>query len=547
MRKAIVTAAFGGEYEAMSARSFPTIEAYAGKIGADFVPLGERRFPDRPPYFEKFQLFELLSRYDRVVWMDSDLLVRPDCPDLFGLVPEHEVGAFNEGAFIPERRVTLAQAMRFYGFPPPPRDRWKGEYYNTGVLVASRLHRYLFDPKDAGEGFPGDGTEQTLVNCRMLDQGVDSRPLEYRFNRMTCMDGFLGMPRHDAYVIHYAGAPDTSVVQSLMLKDIATWNAGAPEHRYRRNVLVTVAGGLGDQVAVEPVVRKVISMYGHDSDISVVTHWPDAYRHLESEGVRVWRVGAFRGEPDTPYYEIRTLSRPEDMDGSWMFMSHNLTHPTEFASLLALRSTLALGERTVRLEVTDEDRADLFSAAGTDDLGRHVLLHPGKGWPSKTFPGWWWEAVAEGLMSEGIPVAVIGKRFGEDQGLVDLDVPAGALDLVNRLDLRTMVACVSEAAGLVSNDSSPVHVAGAFDGWIFLVATCKAPHWVLPFRRGRQSYKARALHGRPMWEELDVRPTNVHCPTIDSVPGGSIEPFLPDPETVIGTVASCVGSGRTSH
>jgi len=534
MKKAIVTACYGKDYEAMGAVTLPLIRRYAKSVGAEFIQISERKFPENPAFFEKFQLFDILTKFDRVIWMDSDILVRDDCPDLFGLVPREQVGAFDEGAFIPDRVMVMRQAFQFYGFKPP--KDWKGSYYNTGILVASRMHRFLFDPRDVKLGFECDQGEQTLINCRALERKFKFTGLDYRLNRMSCMDKFVGLPRHDAHIIHYAGAPNKETATGLMLGDLKKWNEDSPDYSYDRHVFLQVPGGLGDQISVEPVVRELIRQYSVDSQIDVTTHWPEIFRHVVSEKVRVHRAGEFRGEPDTPYYQMKTLTSPDEGDGSWQFMSHTLTHPIDFASLMTMHGTIKDEDKQIKLQVDNEDILRLEETA-FEDIHNRVLVHPGKGWTTKTFSTDWWSSVVDELLNNGSEVALIGNYLNDKQGLVldaDYEVPDGVLDLRNMLDLRTLFAACSLAAGLLSNDSAPIHIAGAFKGWIFLVATCKAPHLLLPFRYGSQEYRTTVFHGeRKMWEDFDTRPCVASKKTIDVFPEGyTMDDYIPSPEDV---------------
>lgn len=529
-RNCVVTMAIGQKHERIGALSHPTLREYAERIGADFHVIDKAALNRGAPHFEKLQLFHLLNRYDRVAFMDTDLIVRDDCPDLFEEVPREKIGAFNEGDFIQIRRHELEQASQVYGIPLPPK-KWKGHYYNTGVLVVSRVHKYLFDPN--GAQFRGQACEygeQSLLNLRIWQKEFKVHELSYRFNRMTCMDRFTGEDRHASYVIHYAGVPSTELCLELMKKDLTRWTIDSPDYDYGRHVIVEVNGGLGDQVAVEPGVRFIEEQYS-DSDIVVLTDWPDVYRHHHKNGVRVFGKYDFKGETDTPFFRVKTLTDPND--GSWNTMSHTLVHPIDFCTLLALKRTIRDDQKTISLPIDLEDLSRLFDSIGIQGLEDYVLVHPGKGWPSKTFPTEWWQAVIDGLVSEGRKVGIIGKYVSDEQGLIELEVPPGVSDFRDLLDLPSLFALISQAKVVVSNDSAPVHIAGAFDNWIVVVPTCKRPEHILPFRHGTQTYKTKVLCKRLLTEDIDSRPTVVHGQTVDWIPGGDILKYLPDPETVV--------------
>jgi hypothetical protein len=63
--------------------TYPYLKGYAAKIGAEFVVISERRFPDFPPVYEKLQIYELGREMgnDWNIYIDSDALVHPETPD----------------------------------------------------------------------------------------------------------------------------------------------------------------------------------------------------------------------------------------------------------------------------------------------------------------------------------------------------------------------------------------------------------------------------------------------------------------------------------
>ena len=82
----------------ITALTYPLIEAYADKIGADFHIISERKFPEWPVTYEKLQIYELAQqmRNDWNIYIDSDALVHPDTPDLTALLPRDTVAHFGK-------------------------------------------------------------------------------------------------------------------------------------------------------------------------------------------------------------------------------------------------------------------------------------------------------------------------------------------------------------------------------------------------------------------------------------------------------------------
>jgi ADP-heptose:LPS heptosyltransferase len=86
---------------------------------------------------------------------------------------------------------------------------------------------------------------------------------------------------------------------------------------------------------------------------------------------------------------------------------------------------------------------------------------------------------------------------------------------------------------LLSNDSSPVHMAGDSDCWIGLIATCKHPDYILPYRNGSNYYKAEALESDAMYFDYDRRPSTIDGSTIDQCTKERLLQCLPKPERIL--------------
>jgi hypothetical protein len=82
--------------------TFPLIDQYATKIGAEFKIICDREFPDMPPVYEKVQLYELSKESDWTIYIDADTLIRPDFPDITPLLNKDTV-CFHGRDFSPVR------------------------------------------------------------------------------------------------------------------------------------------------------------------------------------------------------------------------------------------------------------------------------------------------------------------------------------------------------------------------------------------------------------------------------------------------------------
>lgn len=521
----VLTIAVGDAYEQMGQYTHPTLKAYADRIGADFLVIGESDCST--PHWEKFQIFDLLNQYERIIYLDTDIIVRDDCPNLFDIVPNSHLGVFNEAPFTDGRTVSMYEVCKEYETMLPD---WNGKYYNTGVMVISRVHKYLFKKPDK-EAF--SFYEQGYLNLKIAKDKIWIHELQYPFNRMTCMDILTGEERFASYIVHYAGYPNLAAVLGLIPQDIARWKADSPDYEYQRHILIDVQGGLGDQTDAEPAIRYMKREVYPDADINVKTHFPLLFQHLD---VNVFEHGEFIRQPDTPYYHILSLPGPSTI--MWSVVSNLLCHTVDYVAMALLRRTLPVKDKKIALEYDFErDVGNARDVLGVVDLENLVLVHPGRHWESKTFPVEWWQDIIDGIHGAGRKVCLIGKEE-DGRGTVNVVVRDGMIDSRNLLDLASLIALIAQAKILVSNDSAPIHIAGAFNNYIILIPSCKHPDHLLPWRNGGdQQYKAFALYKRLTLDDCVSQPTAVHGVSGEFV-HGDIMDYLPDAADVVELVNS---------
>jgi lipopolysaccharide biosynthesis glycosyltransferase len=189
---AVVTVAIGAEFRQIAALTHPLMVDYASRIGADFVSLHTRA---ENPYLEKLRLRDYLCLYERVLFLDTDVLVRPDCPDLFQLVPVDGFGAWLASNHSPRFDPEIARLQQQLGD-----IGWLKTYFNSGVMVVSRQHRDAFAPVTEAYDEPFD---QGLLNYRVQKLGYRIFDIGHRFNHTGVAS--LTADRFESYIIHFAG------------------------------------------------------------------------------------------------------------------------------------------------------------------------------------------------------------------------------------------------------------------------------------------------------------------------------------------------------
>lgn len=81
MSKAVFTVLVDNYQPELCKKTIPTIKAYAEKVGAEYIIIDKRKYPDFPPTYEKMQIYELGKNYDYCILIDADFLVDKEAPD----------------------------------------------------------------------------------------------------------------------------------------------------------------------------------------------------------------------------------------------------------------------------------------------------------------------------------------------------------------------------------------------------------------------------------------------------------------------------------
>jgi lipopolysaccharide heptosyltransferase II len=121
---------------------------------------------------------------------------------------------------------------------------------------------------------------------------------------------------------------------------------------------------------------------------------------------------------------------------------------------------------TAWIAPTDTDRAEVDALArrrGIDTTRPYAIVHPGAGWPLKTWPAEHWGAVARGIAERHGLQALISGSTG-DAALVAAVVEASggaASGLAGALSLGGLAELCRRATLVVANDSGPLHLAVA--------------------------------------------------------------------------------------
>lgn len=527
MKKAIVTISIGELYSKISNITHPSIRAYAEKVGADFLIIDKTDYPF--PHYAKCHLKDILSKYDRIAYIDSDIIISPIAPNIFDIVPEDKLGLFEEGKF-GGRYEAFIQYLSQYNIVPD-----KVSYFNTGVIVASKIHKEIFRTPFK---FENHFFEQTYLNMNILTSGFDVHFLSYKFNRTTVADKRTGEHRLSSYFIHYAGLSDR-MPEDAFLNLIETDLKDLKNNNYFKgyNVAIRVGGGYGDIVAAEPTVRYMSEHLYKNDNLIILTYLPEVFSHINRP---IYKMDDMIPNADS-YYLMDTLINSSENKPIHGVVSAILCHACNYASITALGMELPIKHRTIKLNVDPNALSSVNNKLGIGDKSKMVLMHLGVSWPSKTIPSDVWQSYIDILISKGFTAVLIGKDISLEikddfRGVAKNIDTEGCIDLRNDLSFPELIAIVSLIPVLVSNDSVPIHIAGAFDNWIGVIATCKNADFILPHRNGDVYYKAKNLSIGNPWDQFEARRNYIDGSNVDQIEESKLRACLPSPVDVLNFV-----------
>jgi hypothetical protein len=139
-KKSVYVVRVDGYWPELCELTFKSLRWYAQKIGAEFVEITKRRYPDFPPTYEKVQVYDLGKDNAWNILIDADFLIHPLTPDVTKVLNPDEVG------------VDYGYAANTY---LDTRDKYFLRYGEnrgiaTGLVVTSNMMHDLWTPLEFG-------------------------------------------------------------------------------------------------------------------------------------------------------------------------------------------------------------------------------------------------------------------------------------------------------------------------------------------------------------------------------------------------------------
>ncbi len=322
---------------------------------------------------------------------------------------------------------------------------------------------------------------------------------------------------------------DKIVIPAIEIPSFRT--AIAIKQNTHQNILLSTWGGIGDQICSEPTLRYALSRFKNER-LTLCTDNPELFEHLQFAEVISTREGYDR---DAEFLRFEMIRPSTSL--VWEFMSHMIVNCVDYPSLCAFRSQLPVAERELFISSKKPDAYKMSQFKNNEN--QYIFVHAGKHWPSKTFPKDWWDSVLCKMISYGLTPVLIGADADDNRGTVDVET-RGCLDLRNKLTVMESIWLLQRAQVLITNDSSPLHMAASRDPahsntghcWIGFIASCKHPDFITHWRRGVWNYREENLGLGGMWENISTLPNNKEEITLEFVDETLLRSWLPKPDSV---------------
>lgn len=207
--RAIATIVIGEEARQNAKYSVPLMGNYAKRTSSALIVIEKSVMSDitNEPFYEKYQVGNILNDYKRVLFLDSDILVLPHSPNVFEMVPEECFAAVSVESVYPKVEHEKNSISGILG-----EISWTVPYFNAGAMLFSQSNKSLY--QDTGhflkQWICGKNKnnikalhDQTLINyCANYFQ-IKFFDLGKSFNYTRIWGSFHHRLLH--YFIHYAG------------------------------------------------------------------------------------------------------------------------------------------------------------------------------------------------------------------------------------------------------------------------------------------------------------------------------------------------------
>lgn len=197
---------------------------YAQKCQADLLLKTAKTFHNtgwQSP--ERLEMYDLFDKYDRILYVDADVFIKPNAPNIFETFKEDEMYMLNECPLGERNYNTNMAYIEQTVFPcikeiRPVFDPPKGyPYFNAGVMLCPKKYRHIVQMRQQ-DYFEHHRMEQDYINYNMWAYNIEVRQLPIEWNGIHLFQKDKENYIDKLHFIHYIGPPRETVAD-MMLAD----------------------------------------------------------------------------------------------------------------------------------------------------------------------------------------------------------------------------------------------------------------------------------------------------------------------------------------
>lgn len=224
-KNCIITVCAGDRYKKMFDTISDRYETYAKKCNADFVVLDG--YTQGWWGLEKFRIQPFVKNYDRTCFLDSDIVIKSNAPNIFDMVPEDQIGIHDDWPYLIhkpfrffqwrdiERNSLVRSQVKEEDFSYAVHDT----LFNTGVVLTSKEHAEIWTPMK--KSFPRKHCdEQFWIEYLILKKGYKVCKLPFSMNCQYWTDVFHSVAGAKEYYFLHLATDGTGDQKETVLKEV---------------------------------------------------------------------------------------------------------------------------------------------------------------------------------------------------------------------------------------------------------------------------------------------------------------------------------------
>lgn len=230
MKKKNLVLTYSTNQTELTSLTYPFLERYCENHNLDLMIMREtnRSIVDKFnndganwfPGCDRWYSYDLYQLYDRILWVGSDVLIKPDAPNIFDVVPENHIGGYVE-----HRPNEFHHAGDICGDCYSAFNVLPNNYINIDVMLVDSSLKDIYNYHDTDLKILNKGKwlEQDYFNYYIQKNNAPLFDLGYKWNCMVSKYIYTNTPiPDDWYFMHVTGIDRDSRIK--LIYDYLTTN-----------------------------------------------------------------------------------------------------------------------------------------------------------------------------------------------------------------------------------------------------------------------------------------------------------------------------------